>query len=359
MNLFTDFVSLDIGSHSLKLLSLSPAPGAHGYVIDDYVYEVLPPGLIGGGFTNPIILSMGDFAKIIKIQVSKISSMKEGLIVGLPDRWVKIQLLDLTLKPNEFGSSEYLSWRLKKMFAPPGVGDLLVDYQILSLSETPEGIKCWIMVGLVQRNIVEVISSLFAGMKIELMAFDTSSLGVYNLLEDAYPDRSLDRQLVICHIGHETTVVKMFDHGLLRYERIIEVAGETFGANFSHFLDIPFEQAQIQKCHQNFFPVEREEILNHIQDRNLFERVFGNWLRELHVTFKFYQDKFKVSRLPRLYLTGGSSLFEGLPEFLSDYFDTPCERFNPIADIPSPREHNANIVAIGPLLAPCVGLLAK
>ncbi len=357
MKLFTEYVAVDLGTFSVKFFSVNP--NAEGYSVSDMFWEVLPPGLVSGGFTNPSIKPVSKLTELLHRQLDRLKSHKSGFIVGLPDRWVKLHLVEIKLKPHEAESPDYLSWRLRKLLPLPTGVDLIVDHQILSMSQAEDGLECKILAGVVRRDIIDTISLVFSELRAEVMAFDTSSLGVYNLMEDAHPENSLGLQMIMCHIGHETTVVKIYQSGLLIYERVIEVGGEEFGKLFSECEGIPPDQAQIFKTKRKFFPTTKAEFLSAIPQKNLLEKVFGNWLRELNVTFRFYQDKFKVIRLPRIYLTGGSSLFEGLPEFLSEYFETVCERFNPLVDIPSPSRVDPKDQVSGSMFAPSIGLLAR
>ncbi|NLI75065.1 MAG: pilus assembly protein PilM [Candidatus Riflebacteria bacterium] len=359
MNLFTEFFAIDIGTHALKAMSVAPGPGGQGFSVTDAIHLPLPTGLITGGFTNPVITSLPEFTAQVKRLLGQVRSHKEGCFLGLPDRWVKLHLVDLVLKPHELASPEYLSWRLRKTLNLPDGLDVIIDHQILSSTVTEDGLACQLMAAAVRRDLLVTLSTMLADLNVELMAVDTSSLGVYNLMEDLHPENSLDRNLIMCHIGHETTVVRFFHSGTITYERIIEVAGEEFSRLFGEVEHLDFPQAQIFKAKRTFFPQTAEEILAQVGNRELIRRVFGNWLRELNVTFRFYQDKFKVMRLPRIYLTGGSALLAGLPEFLSDFFETTCERFNPVASIPSPQPIDPAVTAQGVLFAPALGLLAR
>ncbi|MFZ2960340.1 MAG: pilus assembly protein PilM [Candidatus Ozemobacteraceae bacterium] len=360
MNIFTEYVALDIGTHAVKALSLNPGPGGAGYVISDHLQEELPQGLVSGGFTNPTVSDPAKFEKVMKLIAARLRSHKEGFLIGLPDRWVKLHLVDLTAKREEMASPEYVAWRLQKQLLPPDmVGEVVVDFQILGTFDTPDGLSCRILAGMVRKSMIDLLSGMFANLQLEVMAFDTSTLGVYNLLEDSHPEKTLDRPIILCHIGHETTVIKIFEKGILVYERVIEVGGEAFGKLLAEAENISYDEAQTQKSKRRFFPLSRQDLFAAIPQRHLFERVFGNWLRELHVTFRFYQDRGKIMGLPPIYLSGGSALFDGLPEFLTDFFETPCRRFNPLVDLPTSGEIRPDILAQGPLLAPALGLLAR
>ncbi len=96
-----------------------------------------------------------------------------------------------------------------------------------------------------------------------------------------------------------------------------------------------------------------------IDKRGRIERIFGNWLRELNVTFRFFQQKYDVEVVPDVFLTGGSAMFSGLPEFLSDYLETNCMVFNPLESLKTDKKISEEVLKQGAVFAPCLGLLAK
>lgn len=359
MRLFTQYTAIDIGTASIKAVQLEHAKGNAGYRPAALVCEPVPEGMIGGGFTNPVIGAVGKFKDLLRTVFSKARHSREGCIVGLPDRWVKLHLFDINLKTGEGDSHEFLEHRMKRDLKIPSNLDIAVDFQRLTSEKTPDGTSNKFLVGMVSRGILDTLSEVLAELKIQVMAFDTSSLGVYNIFEALHPENAIDRHIMLCHVGHETTVVKCFQNGVLRYERVIEVAGAEFTRHCMDIHQYTIQDAEEEMRKTVFFPVDKAGILAMYPKRNDISRMFGNWLRELNVTFRFYQEKFKVQKLPRVYLTGGSCLFAGLPEFLSDYFGTTVERFNPLAELPGVGTLEPAVLAMGPRYAPCLGLLVE
>lgn len=361
MKLFTDLMAIDIGTHSLKLVAVTADPAVPcGYRCDEALFQPLPAGLVGGDCTHPTIRDPEGFATLVRRLLGRVKHPRDSLILGVPDRWAKLHLLSLKLKPTELESPGYLTWRLKKMLCPPEMGAVVLDHQILATRPCDEGVECWLMAGILQEEMLGRLSRLFADLHLQLMAVDTSTLGVASLwgeLAATVGGTAGTESALFCHIGHETTVVKAYNEGILQYERVIEVAGAAFTELLAEAAGLTLEQAAVDKERRSFFPSDRLEVLQWLPDRVLFARIFSNWLRELHVTFKFYQDKFKIQRLPPIWLTGGSSLQAGLPAFLADYFDTPCERFNGLAALQPQAARETEAVALGAMFTPALGLL--
>ena len=359
MNLYTDLVAVDIGTHSIKLAAIDPGPGRQGYVVKNLLKVDLPQGLVGGDFTGPVISDLTLFKNILSGLISKVKNTRQGFVIGLPDRWVKLHLATLELSDSERQSPGFLSWRLEKSLPIPEGMKAMVDYQILAPVRNGEPGQFHVLAAAVKKELIEILSSLTTELHMEVMAFDTSSLGVFNLFEESFPDRTVDQTIVNLHIGHETTVVKVYQAGALMYERVIEVAGEEFAKIISELDSVNLETAMKTKETEKFFPVSRSDVAELLNKRQRIERIFGNWLRELNVTFRFFQDKFNYSRLPSIFITGGSGMFAGLDVFLSEYLETPCHIFNPLEEIPMAQKLADNQAVTGPVFAACLGLLAK
>lgn len=359
MNLYTDLIALDIGTSSLKLVAVDPGPGRQGYRIRCLEMAELPEGMVGGDFTRPFISDVEAFKKILDSLIRKLRSTRQGFVVGLPDRWVKLHIFDMSLSENEKKSSEFLRWRIEKNFPAPEGMRIMVDFQILE--QNPEGAEdeYRMMAAGVNRDIIDVLSSLTTELEMEVMAFDTSSLGVFNLFEEVNPDKCVDQTIINLHVGHETTVVRAYRRGTLLYERVIESAGEEFTRAIGELDSINIDCAQKAKERETFFPLDRKQVLEMLDKRPRIEKVFGNWLRELNVTFRFFQEKYNLARLPHIFMTGGSSQFIGLPEFLEEYFSSRCMIFNPLEEMPLAQKLGADAARRGPGFAPCIGLLAK
>lgn len=359
MNLYTDLVAIDIGTNSIKIIAIDPGPGNQGYVIRNLALAELPQGLVGGDFTSPFISDLTVFKNILAGLVRSVKSIRQGFVIGLPDRWVKLHLTALDLSEAERKSPGFLAWRLEKSLPIPEGMKVLVDYQVLGpVANSPEG-NFQVLAAAVKKELIEILSSLTTDLHMEVMAFDTSSLGVFNLFEDSFPDKTIDQTVINLHIGHETTVIKAYNRGVLMYERVIEVAGEEFAKIISELDSINLESAMKSKESEKFFPVGREDVSILLGKRHRIERVFGNWLRELNVTFRFFQDKFNVTKLPTIFLTGGSTMFEGLAVFLTEYLEAPCVVFNPLQEIPLTKKLEERKLHSGPTFAACLGLLAK
>jgi Tfp pilus assembly PilM family ATPase len=359
MNLYTELVAIDIGTNSIKLAAIDHGPSKQGYIIRTLEHKELPAGLVGGDFTSPFISDMPVFKDILAGMIRKVKNSRQGYVIGLPDRWVKMHLNTIQLTDNERKSPEFLAWRLEKNLPIPEGMKVKIDFQILRSVDSEHPADCQVLAAAVNADIIDILSRITTDLEMEVMAFDTSSLGVFNLFEEVYPEKIADQIVVNLHVGHETTVIKAYSDGALLYERVIEVAGEEFAKIISEIDTANLENAMRGKESEKFFPVTREDISLLLQKRQRIDRIFGNWLRELNVTFRFFQEKFNISRLPTIFMTGGSAMFDGLDNFLSEYFETSCFVFNPLSEIPLAKKVDASLIKRGPAFAACFGLLAK
>lgn len=358
MKMYTDFYAIDIGTSSLKLVSLKESTGG-AYEVEAMKTIDLPLEIVGGDFTAPIIKDLAAFKGALQELIKAPGVAKKGAVIGLPDRWVKLYLSTMEITENEKKNSEFLRWRIEKSLPIPEGLEVMVDYQVLSAQPSENGYTCDVIAAAVKKDIIEILSVMTADLKIEVMAFDTSSLGLFNLYEDMYPDKITEQAVVNLHIGNETTVFKAYRNGKLIYERVIEVAGDEFSKIIAELDAVDYKEAAKTKATETFFPTNREEMAASLDKRPRIERIFGNWLRELNVTFRFFQRKFGMGSISEVFLTGGGAMFVGVAGFLSDYLDTNCIVFDPFAALGGEKKEDEASLKQGAILAPCLGLLAK
>lgn len=359
MNLYTDIFAIDIGTSSIKLIALDQKASGAAFDIANAEMVELPRGLLGGDFTSPTISNLDEFKNRLGALLKRSKKIGKGVVIGLPDRWVKIYLANLDITENERKNPEFLKWRVEKILPIPEGMDVMIDYQMLDAVKTDTGYTCQIIAAAVKKEMIEIMSSITAELKIEVMAFDTSSLGLFNLYEDLYPVKTKGQSVINLHIGHETTVVKAYKDGKLLYERVIEVAGEEFTKLIAETDNCELDEAEKIKHEDKCFPVDRADVQQLLTKRIRVDKVFGNWLRELNVTFRFFQQKFNVAKLPAVFITGGGAMLKGLPVFLSEYLETPCRVFNPFEELRNADKIPPKTKALGPVFAPCLGLLSK
>jgi type IV pilus assembly protein PilM len=358
MKLYTEFYAIDIGTSSIKLVSLKES-SANVYELEAIKSVDLPLDILGGDFTAPVIKGLPVFKSALQELIKLPNIAQKAAVIGLPDRWVKLYLSTIEITENEMKNSEFLRWRIEKSLPIPEGLDVMVDYQVLDAKPSENGYTCEVIAAAVKKDIVEILSVMTTDLKIEVMAFDTSSLGLFNLYEDRYPDKITEKAVVNLHIGNETTVFKAYRDGRLIYERVIEVAGEEFSRVIAELDAIDYAQAAKIKAAETFFPTNREEMAASLEKRLRIERIFGNWLRELNVTYRFFQRRFGMGTVSEVFLTGGGAMFVGLAGFLSDYLGTNCIVFNPLEGLGGEKKPEEAILKQGAVYAPCLGLLAK
>lgn len=358
MKLLTEIYAIDIGTSSIKLVELKKGKSSGEYKVAHAEIAELPYDLIGGDCTTPYINDLSKFKSILQGLVKKAGNPDKEVVMALPDRWVKLYLLDIVLSESEVGNDDFLKWKIEKQIPMAEDMDILLDYIVLDADTNDDGdVQLKVSAAAVKKEIIEILAGITADMKLEVLNFNTSTLGLFNIYEDLHKESPEGKNVINLHIGHETTVVKAYEQGKLAYERVIEVAGEEFSKIISDVDQCDFAAATKTKQNELFFPVDRDDVLALNLKRARVEKIFDNWLRELSVTFSFFKRKFHIASLPPIFITGGGAMFKGIDIFLSEFLETKCSVFNPFNELKEIKEVSDNTKNQGAVFAACLGQL--
>ncbi len=358
MKLLTEIYAIDIGTSAIKLVELKKGKSADEYSIAHAEISELPYDLVGGDCTTPYISDLNKFKDILRNLVKKAGNPDKEVIMALPDRWVKLYLLDIVIPENEVGNDNFLKWKIEKQVPLAEDFEIMLDYVVLNADmNLDDDVELHVCAAAVKKEIIEILAGITADMKLEVLNFNTSSLGLFNIYEEIYKESPEGSNVINLHIGHETTVVKAYEQGSLAYERVIEVAGEEFSKIISEADECDVETATKTKHNELFFPVTRSDVVELNKKRARIEKIFDNWLRELNVTFSFFKRKFHIASLPPIFITGGGAMFKGIDVFLSEFLETKCSVFNPFIEIKEFKDVNDILKTQGAIYAACLGQL--
>lgn len=325
---------IDIGSYSLKALRRGKT------------YEVvLPPDAVGGTFTIPLI--DGEAFGTSLASLRSMSGVRSCHLL-LPDQWARQLFVTVDDVPEGY-TRDYLVWRAKeqirdevhsgcvvevharsvtKVTAPAGE-----DERIEKLSSLPQYKKAGkgpaqaaarytvdLYVCLVKEELLESLNSLFGAAGIEILSVDLTSHALYNGISSSgklVPDFS------IINIGHDVTTVYFFNEFEPAYVRIIETAGRHFALEVAPAGTAPAESgAAISAC--GAFPASLDAAALEAFDAKRLP-VTEKLMKELHLTFEFFESKYPHVKLACVFLAGGMARTPGIREFLAGFLDVPAE----------------------------------
>ena len=344
-------VGLDIGSSSVKVceLQLVGKGGTQRYRLQKLGIAPLPfDAVIDGDIMDSNAVAMA-IRQVLAEQ--KIKSREVAISVSGQQVMVKKVTFPLM---SQAELAESVRWEAESFFpAGQGLDAYALDYAVLE--ERPaEGNMDVVLVACRKDKVEAYLSCVaMAGAKPVLVDVDVFSL--QNAYEINAPAAGRDEVVALVNIGAQFTNLTMLVGRKSLFWRDIAWGGHRFTDKLMEDWGVSREGAELLKegvAAEGRTPEEVEPSLSAISD---------GFADELGRTIDFFRSSFKVDRLDRVLLSGGSAKVELLLEILGDRLRVSVELLNPFhgLDLDERSVDPAAVREIGCTAAVAVGLALR
>lgn len=306
-------IGLDIGSYSIKAVEIVNT--FKSYEVTNF-YETIIPNLEGVPLDAVVPVCMEQLFKEHDLQADRI-------ITAMPGQFISSRVI-----PFNFSDTRKIEASMLlelEDYVPFDISDMVVDHQILGTSDG----KTLALAVLTRKSFLRNFLDLLSRVNIDPKLVDVDSLASYNLSGHLINEQSESYALV--DIGNEKTSVCIVQDGLLRMFRSINIGGRYITDFLARDLETTFHHAQRTKhrvsrllCSEDQGEDLSPDDLAVAQACTLASTAI---VKELGRTFYSYKTWSKAP-LEKIILSGGTSKFENIGEFLSEQLEIPVEQFS-------------------------------
>ncbi|MCZ6688184.1 MAG: pilus assembly protein PilM [Planctomycetota bacterium] len=230
-------------------------------------------------------------------------------------------------------------WRMKLIMdyeiseiAAKGGGNISADYQLLNV---PRDVSqdLTILVGMAKD---QKVSNRIADLQeagLGSRAACPTSLALYNAYRVL--GEELEEAALLVDIGHENMDIAISQAGHLIFARSIQLGGKDFTEAVASSLGV--SQAEAEKTKHKIGAIKREGWKNpkEKQVSDALMGVVGNLVSVIQSSVKFCRSQTKISglKIEKVFLSGGGSRLNGLPEHLARSMNLPVEIFDPVGKL--------------------------
>ncbi len=321
-----DFIGLDIGSHSLKLVKFAPSPKGKELKLTGFAVERIPRGLVSGGK----IVDQEGLKAAISGLMQKHNVKGVYAAAALPG---VVAEASLTRIPNmsEAELMESVGWEYQQHLSY-GSFEAVFDYQLLNGEEGEnEGRRNLLLVG-ARREAVDGYLGVMEGVGLTLSELDVGYLALANTFDYNHGLKGTNGFLI--HVGAEVTEIMVLDDGLPMFVRGIEAGGEGITRTIEKGLGVDFEKAESFKLGRYL----SEDIIEEVD--KLINRGTEELISMIHKALDDYISLGGSDIRKKVLLSGGCArlpaLYRQLKERLSldlDFIDpfkkVDYKKFNP------------------------------
>ena len=338
-------VGLDIGSASVKLVSLKEKKG--GYALQAFGAAPLPPEAIVDG----ALMNSGAIVQAIKDLVGKQKVKAKDVAIGVRGHSVIIKKISLP-RMNQEELDESIQWEAEQ-YIPFDVKDVNIDTQILSDGDAAGQMDVLLVAA--KKDMINDYTSVCAEAGLTAVVVDVDAFAVQNAFEESYD--APGETVVLVNVGAAVTNINVVSGGVATFTRDVTMGGNAFTEEIQKQLNVSYDEAEALKVggHGESDAVVPQEV------ERVMQGVADQLAGEVQRSLDFYAATAAEHRIGRIFLSGGTARVPALFKAIEARAGVPVEILNPFKniEIDNHRFDPAAILAAAPAAAVAVGLALR
>lgn len=326
----TPSVGLDIGTYSCKAVEVIPSD-KNSFTLLNWAIEPVKNN-------NP--------ADAVKKVLERMNAQGKSISTSVGGQGTLIRYIEMPKMPLKEAKQSF-AIEADKYFPFPK-DQIYTDCFIVDQNNNDS--KMSLLAAATKKEIIDHRMQFLSGVGLEANFIGLNSLtiaNIFNVLKqkqhgDVSGEAAKSNALAILDIGEMTSSLIILKDDLPKFTRDIFIGGKDFNKRISNVLSVSLEEADRIKHAPND---KLESILS------ACDSILINLASEVRLSFDYFVTEYNTP-ITRLFLIGGSSLLEGVPEFLAKNLEIAVERWNPVASfqvLPSLQspELNKNVGCLG------------
>lgn len=351
-----NYLGVDLGSASIKIVELEAVKGVPRLVTYAYVDQLF------NWMQNDSVEELGRAAGTLKalIQQSKAGATKA--MAALPSFAVFSSLISLP-EMNKKDLEAAIQWEAKKIIPLP-LEEVILDYKILDKKNTSgdnftnvttkieneiapdvkEGKNLRILLTAAPKKLVHKYLQIFKAADLDLIGLETESFAMGRSLIGRDP-----ASVMILDMGSNTSDIMIFESGVPVLSRSVNYGGENITVAIAGSSGMNRAQAEQFKMD---LAASATEFSPQIKE------VLAAIINEIKYSLELYVNQ-NQKRVEKMIVTGGSSLLNGLSQYLEGQLGIRVFIGDPWARVSYPTEIKPLLDEIGPRFAVTIGVAMR
>ncbi len=321
-----DLVGVDIGTHSIKVISLKKSGGhwsINRWAVIPYADEI--------PLDTPLIdrkpqaeAALQQFFKTTEMPSKKAATSVCGNAVIV--RYVKMNKMsreDLS-KSIRFEAEPYI---------PFNIDDVNLSFSILGdVFEDGQSQMEAVLVA-AKRDAVDVRMDILRGAGLHPVIMDVDAFALENAYENLSASAAIETTMFL-NLGANVANMSIVEKGISRVVRDVFIAGNTFTKAIQRQFQCDIRTAEQKKV--TFGLVDDGSDPEAAQVVECLMPVARDLITEIQRSIDFYLSQGQDRSVGKIMLCGGTASLRGLDQLISDELKLPVEIFNPLALVENP-----------------------
>jgi type IV pilus assembly protein PilM len=324
-------IGLDIGSHSIKLVSLEMT--SKGPFLTHAGIKEIP---YGEQREDPTFVS-----EAIKALLREVGLKPGKVNLTFSDPSIHIRRITLPSMPKS-ELREAVRWEMKSHLPFP-VESAQIDYLILGESTDKDLKRLDLIVVACPRQLIDRSLAIAEGVGLRPIHLGVGPFALWNLLLTI--DRIEKEEVIgLVDLGAEKTGIYLFQEGILQFSREVTPGGMDLTRAIMEGMDsdeepqLLYDRAETIKYEMGipakaFYEKNGDQSSNRSKIPYLVRPVLERLMAEIARSLDYYRNQSHLERIDRLFLTGGGANIKNIVTYLSETLRLPVERLNPFDKI--------------------------
>ena len=309
-----NLVGLDIGSSSVKLVALSK--NGRGYGLEAYAVVSLPPSAVIDGNIQDVADVAFCIEKAAKVAGGKLSKA----VAAVPSSAVITKRIEMSNSFTEFELEDQIKVEADQ-FIPYSLDEVALDFEVTGAVENNDNLDNVLLVACRKTDVEQredAITS--AGMKCEVVDVDTYAVERAFPLVTSENESAAPGLIGVVDIGAATLTLNVFRGSEIVYSREQAFGGNDLTNSIHQQYGMSIEEVE-QSLRLGDLSSEIEEMIVLPFRSTVAQQVSRS--------LQFFYSSGSHTELAKLYLSGGTSIIDGLANQLEEELGIPTLMANP------------------------------
>jgi len=327
----SETIGLDIGSHSIKMVSLKMT--SKGPILTRVDMKEIPPG------TDKE--DVDKLSQILKALFEEAGMETKKVRLTVSGSGVQIKRISVPSLPKA-ELKEAVRWEIKDHLPFP-VETAQIDFHISNEYVEDNVKKLDLITVACPKHLVDRTLSIAERAGLQPIHLDVAPFALWNTLS-AWDRIKKEETVALIDMGAEKTGICIFKDGILQFSREVTPAGADITKAIVEGIGSAGEPGRLYERAENIkreIGITSESYQEGITDKSislskisfLVRPVLERLAAEIGRSLDYYRSQFNEERIDRILLTGGGANLKNIVSYLANELRLPVEHFNPLKKI--------------------------
>ncbi|MCE1248067.1 MAG: type IV pilus assembly protein PilM [Firmicutes bacterium] len=348
---------VDIGTHTIKMAQIVKTPS--GFQLTRYAEGPTPALTIKDGQ----IIDAKALGETVRNMLVNHKMTMDKVVSAVSGQAVVIRPINMT-QMSERELQNAIKFEAER-YLPYSVADAQIKGTILRKSVEGDDKTMEVLLVAAPNEMVTNTQEVVKMAGVTPLAIDLEPFGLVRAAQTMLADAISHQTVALINLGASSSSINIFKEGILRHNRTITTAGNSFTKAIGQSLNLSFEEAEKIKKEKGVIRVEKDATPvapTTMRIFNVIIPVLTDLVTEIQRSFDFYRARYRGESVDLILLSGGTAKFKNIDAYIANELGVTCEVADPlknvdISDVPGFTQEELREAA--PALMVVIGLALR